>query len=185
MTQSACPVPSQDLLAYWLDELDAPQELSIDEHLLACAACSERLRAIVALGAAIRRETLRGGFGFVASEPMIRRMREAGLKMREYDVEPGGSVSCTITPDDDFVVSNLHASLRGVRRLDLIFDDPGSGSHRAIDVAFDPEAGHLTVVPSATYLRTLGHAQQRMRLVAVDGADERLVGEYTFNHSPS
>jgi hypothetical protein len=185
MIPVSCPTPTQELLAYWLGELDAQRELALEEHLFACAACSESLRAMVELGAAIRRETLRGGFGFVASEGLIQRMKEAGLKMREYDVEPGGSVSCTITPEDDFVVSNLHASLTDVRRLDVIIDDPGSGTHRAADVAFDPEADHLTFVPSAAYLRTLGHVQQRMRLVAVDGDDERVIGDYTFNHSPS
>jgi hypothetical protein len=185
MTRVSCPAPVQDLLAYWLAELDTPQELAMDEHLFACATCSERLSALVELGAAIRCETLRGGFGFVASEALIHRMKEAGLTMREYDVRPGGSVSCTITPEDDFVVSNLHASLKGVDRLDVIIDDGSGGTHRIADVAFDPEADHLAVVPSAAYLRTLGHVRQRMHLVAMDGDDERVIGDYTFDHSPS
>jgi hypothetical protein len=33
-------------------------------------------------------------------------------------------------------------------------------------------------------VRTLGAARQRMRLMAVDKSSERLLGEYTFNHSP-
>jgi hypothetical protein len=34
-------------------------------------------------------------------------------------------------------------------------------------------------------LKTLGHSQQRVRLVAVDGVEERVIADYTFNHSPS
>ena len=185
MTRAACTTAPQELLAYWLGELDEAHELRLDEHLLACSACSERLRTIVDLGAAIRRELLHGNFGFVLPAPFIRRIKEAGLTVREYDVEPGGSVNCTITPDDDLVVAHLHAPLRDVRRLDLVLHDPAAGTLRASDVTFDPEADSLTWVPSVAYLRTLGHAQPRVRLVAVEGVDERVIADYTFNHSPS
>ena len=49
-------VEPQELLEYWLGELDEAHESRLDEHLFACSACSERLRTIVDLGAAIRRE---------------------------------------------------------------------------------------------------------------------------------
>jgi len=35
------------------------------------------------------------------------------------------------------------------------------------------------------YLKTLKRSQQRVRLVAVDGVEERVVADYTFNHYPS
>ncbi len=185
MTPTSCTTSPQDLLAYWLGELDEAHESRLDEHLFACSACSRRLRTIVDLGAAIRGELLRGDFGFVLPAAFIRRIKEAGLTVREYDLEPGGSVNCTITPDDDLVVAYLHAPLRDVRRLDLVLQDPTAGTLRASDVAFDPEADSLTWVPSVSYLRTLGHAQPRVRLVAVEGVDERVIADYTFNHSPS
>jgi hypothetical protein len=176
----------QDLLAYWLGELDEAQESRLDEHLLACAACSERLQRIVAIGAAIRGELLRGNrFGFVLSTAFVSRIKDAGLTVREYDLDPGASVSCTITPDDDLVASHLHAPLHDVRRLDVVMHDAELGTVRATDVAFDPEAGSVTYVPSVSFLRSLGHAQQRVQLVAVEGADERVIADYTFNHSPS
>ena len=184
MTRPSCP-PPQDLLAYWLGELDAAEELRLDEHLLACAACSERLRAVVDLGAAIRRETLHGDFGFVTSAALIRRMKETGSRVREYSLEPGGSVNCTVTPDDDLVVSHLHAPLRDVRRLDMVVDDATAGTLRVSDVAFDPAADGLTWVASTSHLRTLGHNRTRVRLVAVEGGDERVIADYTFNHYPS
>jgi hypothetical protein len=113
------------------------------------------------------------------------RVKAAGLRLREYRLEPGGSVDCTITPDDDLVVAHLHASLRDVRRLDLLIDDTTLGKLRANDVAFDPAAESVVAVTSSVFLRTLKHSQQRVQLVAVDGAEERVLGDYTFNHYPS
>jgi Putative zinc-finger len=185
MTRAACTTPPQDLLAYWLGELDEAAEQRLEEHLFACAPCTERLGAVVALGASIRAELLRGAFNFVTSVPFIRRIKDAGWQVREYDLAAGGSVACTVTRDDDFVVSYLRAPLQGIRRLDVLIDDSTSGKHRANDVAFDPEAGTLAAVTSTAYLRTLGHSQQRVRLVAVEGTDERVIADYTFNHSPS
>jgi hypothetical protein len=185
MTAAACTTPAQDLLAYWLGELDEAHELRLEEHLFACAACTQRLGAVVALGAAIRAELLRGTFSFVTTAPFMRKIKEAGWRVREYELSSGGSVACTVTPDDDFVVSYLHAPLHDVRRLDVLIDDTTSGKHRANDVAFDSETGTLAAVTSTAYLRTLGRSQQRVRLVAVDGAEERVIADYTFNHSPS
>lgn len=185
MTRAECTNPPHDLLEYWLGELDEARELTVEEHLFACAACSKKLEGIASLGAAIRAELLRGAFSFVTSAPFIRRIKEAGWQVREYELPAGGSVACTVTPDDDFVVGYLHAPLRDVRRLDVLIDDTTSGKHRANDVAFDPNAAALATVTSTAYLKTLGHSQQRVRLVAVDGAEERVIADYTFNHSPS
>ena len=41
------------------------------------------------------------------------------------------------------------------------------------------------MITSTAYLKTLKHSQQRVRLVAVDGVQERVVADYTFNHYPS
>jgi hypothetical protein len=185
MSRPACPVQSPELLEYWLGELGAADEARLDEHLFACAACTERLQAIVALGAAIRAEFARGGLSIVLPEPFLRRVQAAGLRLREYSLAPGGSVDCTITPDDDLVVAHLQAPLRGVRRLDVLVDNSVAGKLRANDVPFDAEAGALVAVTSSVFLRTLRHAQQRVQLVAVDGPDERVLADYTFNHFPS
>jgi len=185
MTRTECTTSPQDLLAYWLGELDEAHELRMDEHLFGCPVCSENLGAIVEVGAGIRGELLRGDFGFVLPAAFIRRIKDAGLRVREYDLEPGGSVSCTVAPDDDLVVAHLRAPLRGVRRLDLVLQDPKLGTIRVSDVAFDPAADGVTMVPSVPYLRTLRHERQRARLMAVEGVEERVIGDYTFNHYPS
>lgn len=184
---AACMTPllAPELTDYWLGELDEARELELDEHLFACAACSERLSAIVSLGAAVRRTFVDGWLNIVLPEGFIRRIKDAGFQVREYDLDAGGSVNCTVTPEDDFVVSYLRAPLRDVQRLDLLVDNDVLGKFRANDVAFDPAVGALVAVTSTVFLKTLKQAQQRVRLVAVDGADERVIADYTFNHYPS
>lgn len=186
MTRGACvAVQPQELLEYWLGECAGADESRLDEHVFACPACTGRLQALAELGAAIRAEFARGAFSIVLPEPFMRRAQAAGLRLREYALAPGGSVDCTITPDDDLVVAYLHAPLRGVRRLDVLVDSSVAGKLRANDVPFDPDAEALVAVTSSVFLRALRHAQQRVQLVAVDGARERVLGDYTFNHYPS
>jgi hypothetical protein len=185
MTRTNCTTKADELLEYWLGELDEARELRIEEHLFACAACSDRLSTIVSMGDAIRGVFVDGWLNIVLPEPFIQRVRAAGLHVREYTLTPGGSVDCTVTPDDDLVVSYLHAPLADAHRLDLVFEDSTSGKSRATDVAFDPAAERLVMVTSTAYLRTLKHSQLRARLVAVEGVQERVLAHYTFNHSPS
>ena len=47
-----------------------------------------------------------------------------------------------------------------------------------------PAAGEILVLPPATALRKLPAHTQRMRLVAMEEAGERVIGEYTFVHTP-
>jgi hypothetical protein len=72
-----------------------------------------------------------------------------------------------------------------VQRLDVLIDDQTSGKFRVRDVAFDPDAESLVTVTSTAYLRTLKHSRQRVQLVAVEGVQERVIADYTFNHYPS
>jgi hypothetical protein len=51
-------------------------------------------------------------------------------------------------------------------------------------VAFDPAAGEVVVSPNVAELRALTFATQHMQLVAVEQATERVIADYTFNHSP-
>jgi hypothetical protein len=184
MSDHTCNVSTEQLLGWWLAEGDSAEQSRIDQHLFACGACTHRLTALIQLAEAIRHETLRGTFGFVVPVAFIDRMKSAGLVVREYALHPGGSVNCTIAPADDFVAAKLHAKLDDVHRLDLLVDDDMMGKVRLADVPFDAATGTLAVVPSAAFLRTVQVAQQRMRLVAVEGEGERVVGDYTFNHSP-
>ncbi len=177
--------PTSDLLAYWLDELDDASAESVEEHLFRCDDCGARLRELIQLGGAMRKALLKGEFGTVVTPSFTRRLQAAGVRIREYHLEPGGSVNCTIAPEDDLVISHLRVEMDDVRQIDLIFDvGDGSPEHRSRHVAFNASTGEVTVIPAVARVRTSGAARQRMRLMAVDISSERLLGEYTFNHSP-
>lgn len=174
-----------DLLAMWLDELDENAAAKIDEHLFECGDCAARLHQLLRLGGALRMELENGNVGTVVSAAFVQRMQADGLRIREYTLQPGGSVDCTVAPDDDFVITYLHAPLGGVRQLDLVFADAdGRAPHRSRHIPFDAEAGLVTVIPPTAMLRALGHTRKRMQLLAVGQGAERVIADYTFNHSP-
>jgi hypothetical protein len=176
-------IPTSGLLAYWLGESVA-EEAAVEEHLMACPHCSARLEKFVRLGQGIRRATRAGQFHGIVSASFVDDLRDDGLRVREYRVQSGGSVACTVTPDDDLLVSRLQASLHGVQRLDLVFENLDSGFRQHLeDVAFDPDADEVILAPNISALRDADSSLQQMRLIAVQDGVEREIGTYTFNHT--
>lgn len=168
------------LVDYWFGDLPSEREAAFEEHLFGCAECTAKLQELAALGAAVRNAWRAGAVRAVISRPLYEAMKKEGLRLREYPVVPGGSVNCTIAASDDFVVSRLSAPLANVRRVDLVTD-----AGRFEDVPFDASAGEVLVCPSPADLKRRSAFTTRMRLLAVEDAGERLLGEYTFEHAPS
>jgi anti-sigma factor RsiW len=177
----------ETLIAYWLGELPAAEEAPLEEHLFACGECSARLEELTALAGGIRAAMREGRVSAVISAPFLEALRRQGLRIREYRVPPGGRVACTLLADDDAVVSRMQAELAGVKRVDALQRlELGGEVHevRLEDVPFDPEAGEVLNLPLAARLRTMPAHVVRMRLLAVEEAGERTLGEYTFAHTP-
>jgi hypothetical protein len=186
MSAPACHaiLPEQTLASYWLGELDAAAEAEIEEHLFGCAVCSERLETLARLAEGVRRLMRDGNVRAILSAPFVKHLQELGVRVREYRVPAGGTVECTVTPQDDLVLAHLHAPLDDVQRLDLIVHDVAHGaSERVEDVAFDPTADAIVMLPNTAALRHLTSATLRVQLLAVEPGLERVIGEYTFNHS--
>jgi len=182
-TTCSAPIDWSTLIEYWLGELDGDAEARIEEHYLGCAYCSSRLDELNALTRGVRAVARASGVNAIVNEAFVHRLAEHGLQVREYRVPQNGSVNCTITPDDDFVVAYLEAPLTGVARLDLV-DIYGSGEQRHADIPFVAGSGGVIVSTRAETLRALTTTTMRMRLLAVDDDGDRLVGEYTFHHTP-
>jgi anti-sigma factor RsiW len=179
------PFGFEALVAYWLGEAPPEEEAGLEEHLFGCAHCSRRLEELAALASGVRAAVERGAVSMVVTEPFVQAMKQAGLRLREYRLEPGGSVNCTIGADDDAVVSRIRAPLAGVKRLDVARILDGKESQpRLVDVPFDARAGEALVIPSPAWLRAMPAFTMRMRLIAVDEAGDSELGEYTFVHSP-
>jgi hypothetical protein len=179
------PLALESLVDYWFEAGSTAEDARVEEHLFGCGPCSARLQQLANISLGIKRLVARGDFGAVVTSPFVARLKDAGLRVREYRVPAGGSVACTIAPQDDVVVGRLHASLAGITRLDMLVSDPERGDAvRLKDVPFDAAAGEVIFSPGTAYLRTLHTQTQRVELLAVAEAGERLVGEYTFNHYP-
>ena len=183
MSKRGCPaaVPFAALVDYWFDE---QAESLLETHLFACSHCSETLGWIAGLADEIPGIVRRGEAMMVLTEAFLECLREQGVHIREYRMGPGGSVNCTIGPTDDLVVAHLEAPLAGVTRLDLVASSAGGVLRRVNDIPFDRTSGKIVLAPRTRELRSLGHTTEVAQLVAVDDGGERVLGQYTFNHSP-
>ncbi len=179
------PLETGELLGYWLDECDAQRAFEIEEHLFACRSCAAGLQWLIDLGQQVRRLVRDGVTSAVIPSGFVKTLRASGLRIREYRLQPNGSVNCTIAPHDDLVISRLGVNLGSITRLDVQIDDSESGeSMRLEDVSFDPQAQELAIMAQSSGLRKLGTTTQSVKLIAVDGRADRLLGEYTFRHAP-
>lgn len=187
MTGSGCdaPLTASVLTAYWLGELQGPRERAVEEHLLGCGACSAMLATVVRLGEGIRAAARQGAVSGVISDAYVQRLGAGGLQVSEYRVPRGGSVNCTVAPEDDVLVARLEAPLAGIDRVDLVFvDAAGSVKTRLRDIAFDPAARELVYASRIDAVRALPPTTERMQLRTAETDGERILGEYTFVHSP-
>ncbi len=187
MTEPSCasPIPLATLVEYWLGELDEAREGRLDEHLLGCGHCSANLQSLVDIAGGIRTAVRAGAVPAVLTDAFLKRLAAQGLRLREYRVPHNGSVHCTVAPDDDLLISRLEAPLAGVERLDVErLGGEAQTVERLQDVPFDAAAGEVLIAPRIDRIRALPASTSRIRLLAVAPSGERLVGEYTFNHTP-
>lgn len=187
MKDSSCiaPIEFSTLVEHWLGELDEAASERIDEHMLGCGACSARLAEIVALGAGIRDAFESGAIRAFVSPAFVQRLADRGLRLREYRVECNGSVNCSVAPEDEVLVARLEAPLEGVSRVDVISQFEETPAEVFRDVPFDPAGGEVVITAKIASLREMAAHRHRFRLLAVDAGVERVIGDYTFNHTPA
>ena len=179
----------ETLVAYWLGDLPAGQSDNLEEHVFACAHCAQRLEWLAALQHGVRAAVRAGRVGLFVSKRFVETLAQAGLRLREYGLDPGDSVNCTIRAEDDAVLSHLRVPLGGATRVDVLRRVSVGGAQqpekRVLDVPFDAAAGELLFIPTPVALKAMPSYVLQLRLVAVDEAGERPLGEYTFRHTPS
>jgi hypothetical protein len=185
----ASPIDFEALLGWWLDELPPATQETLEEHVFACAHCARRVEAFAALAFGVRDAMRSGAVGLVVSAPFVAGLKQSGLRVREYHLEPGSSVNCTIHAEDDAVVGHLRAPLGGVRRVDALkqteIDGVPGPEVRVEDVPFDAASGEVLFLPLPAALKKMPSHRLRVRLVAVEASGEAALGEYVFAHSAS
>lgn len=185
MTRATCSTPIEHpaLVEYWLGELDEAAEARIDLHLLGCSECNERLAELVALVDGVRAAFGHGTVRVFVTDAFVRHLTERGIRVREYRVQRNGSVNCAVAPEDDLLVARMEAPLAGVNRLDAISYLTDAPAEVFRDIPFNAASGEVVVAHKIAHIRTMPSHQHRMRLLAVDEGGERVIGDYTFNHT--
>ena len=181
------PVDAAVLADYWLAALAGSEEEAVELHLLDCDQCGTRLREVIALAEGIRNLARESSLRMVVSDSFLKRAAEAGLRIREYAPPVGGGVQCTVTAEDDILIGRLAANLSGADRVDLcICDERGVEQLRLPDIPGQSGASSVVDQESITFAKAAPTNKMIVRLVTFDEAgDERLLGEYTFNHTRS
>src|SRR5262245_3738902 len=185
--ECANPIDITVLADYWLAALENSDEEAVEEHLLQCDKCGERLRELIALAEGVRELARSGSLRMIVSAVFLKSAAEDGLRIRQYAASAGGSVECTVTAEDDILIGRLAANLSDVRRIDLcVCDDAGIEQGRLRAIPFQPGASSVICQEAITFAKAAPTHQLIYRLVSVDetGSDHPL-GEYTFNHTRS
>jgi hypothetical protein len=183
----SCPNPinAAVLADYWLAALPKPDEEAVEEHLFVCDECGMRLRDVIALVEEIRKLAGQGSLMMVVSDAFVQRATARGLRVREYSPPRSGSVECTVTAEDDYLIGHLTADLSTAKRVDLsLCDGQGVERLRLQDIPFHSDAPRVTFQQSIAYAKAAPSETMIARLVGFDEAGaERVLGEYTFNHT--
>jgi hypothetical protein len=174
------------LADYWLALLAPAEEAPLEEHLLGCDECSGRLAELAALADGIKMLARHGTLRLIVSQSFLDRAAAQGLRIREYAPPAGGSVNCTVTLQDNLLIARLAADLSGVQRVDLSFRNAdGTERGRLRDIPFSRARGDVILNESIDAARASGPDVLCMKLLAIDEQGERVIGDYTFNHTPS
>jgi hypothetical protein len=177
------PIAFDALVAYWAHE-DA-DDAGVEEHVFACDACAARLAAVARIAQGVARVSgRRGGVDMVVTGAIVDRLAREGLKLRSYRVAPGGTVACTVAPDDDLVVTTLDVDLAGVESVDLVKRRDGAVFSRMSDVPVDAARGEIVYTVSGDRLRGLPKTTIEVEVIAKAPGGPRRLGLYVFDHSP-
>ena len=180
----ATPLNAAVLADYWLGLLSQPEEEGLEEHLFSCDDCNVRLSEMIALSEELRKLAQEGSLRMVVSETFLERAAARGMTVRQYAPPRGGKVDCTVTLEDDLLIGRLAANFIESKTIDLaICDGEGIERMRMSDIPFRPGEGTLLLHESITRAKAAPSEVMIARLIAVDDEGERLVGEYTFNHT--
>ena len=152
--ECSSPIEAAVLMDYWLAALPTGIEEGVEEHLLACDACGDRLREAIALSESLSTLARSGSLQVVVSDQFVRHAAETGLRVREYAPPSGGSVQCTVAAEDNLLVARLTLDLTTASRVDLSWCDPQGVEHqRMADIPIHADAGTVICQQSITWAK--------------------------------
>ena len=172
--------PTMDaLLDYVAGDPKPDEDAPLEEHLFECEACAATAAALAQVGDGVRAAVASGRTGLVASEALLAKLEEAGVRLRHYEVEPGGEIDCTVAAEDVFVVAHYSADFSGVEQVTLVAKKGDQELRRMEGIRVPPGARTLHVLLRGDFMRTLPTATHTVTL----SSGEHVVAEYTFSHT--
>jgi len=117
------PIEAAVLMDYWLAALPSAAEEAVEQHLMICDGCGDRLREVIAMAEGLRALARSGSLQVVISDQFVKHAAETGLRVREYAPPRGEGVQCTVAADDDLLVARLAVGLTTASRVDLSWCD--------------------------------------------------------------
>ena len=178
------PIDAAVLSDYWFALLADSEEQAVEEHLLTCDECGQRLREVIAIAEGVRELARDGSLLMIVTDAFVERAGEQGMRIRQYAPPAGGRVDCTVTAEDDLLIGRLAANLSAARQIDLcICNAEGQEKIRLRDIPVHQAAESVVFQQPIGYAKAAPSETMIARLVAVDQFNgEQLLGEYTFNH---
>ena len=116
--ECSTPTEAAVLMDYWLAALTAEAEEDLEQHLMSCDTCGNRLREAIALAEGLHALARSGSLQVVVSDQFVARAAQTGLQVREYAPVRGESVQCTVAADDDLLVARLALDVSTASRID-------------------------------------------------------------------
>jgi hypothetical protein len=158
------PVPWEDLVAYWADDL-APDGLErVEAHLMGCAGCSAISADVAAVAGAIR-----AMIPPLISAARLAELRARGLRVVENPMAPGDRKPVVFGPEIDLLIHRLGgldlARAESVR-VTVSIEETGVVVRDDPHAPFDRASGEVLVACRPPHL-----------LVSSAGREERLEGE--------
>ncbi len=183
MSECTAPIADEALIDYWFDRGTDDAHEAIEEHLFACSDCSARLAHLAAMRAGVAALAREGRLSGVVSRGVLNRLQRDGVRVRTYALAPGERVPCAIFPDDDLIVTALHADLSGVSAVSISVESSGDVlSHELHDVPVSTAEGAVVWAFPGSLVRTLPSTTLHITLRSAEPTP-RLLGEYVLDHS--
>lgn len=179
---AAHPLALGDLLEYWLGEADAARADALEGHVFECDECADALDAVARLGRDLVALVREGRVSARATTGLANRFSRDRLNVRQYSVQPGEVVQCTVTASDELLLARLILPDGAPARIDVSVRFYGGEAQRIEDVTIDRRAGEvMSFLPARP---RQGDVSGRAEYVLLDpDAADRVIATYTLEHT--
>jgi hypothetical protein len=186
----------EELVAWWLGELDAARAGQVEERIFEDPALGRQLEAVAQLQASVTAMVMGGRVQHAAAAADVSRLQARGVRIRQYSVAPGTTVNCGVA-DEDFVAIRLQDVMPAagdtgeppVQRVDVeVRMEPQGGepvAERYDDMPVDRVRGELVMLFPGDRIRPLPATRVHYRVFGEAASGRRLLGEYHLSHSPT